>query len=288
MIQTILNSPVDQQLTDSIALVHYHQLPILLIKHPTCYAAIALQGAHLLFWHPKQTNQPVIWLSEKSEFNTGNAIRGGVPICWPHFAERGEPKHGFARLLPWQLITYQENTTSVKLSLQLKNSSASQPYLKKPFCLTTTIELGSTCHMSLTCQAELEATTALHTYFNVSDISHIKISGLGDQYQERLTTINPPATKGEVTFNQEVDRIYTAPEPVSILHDIDRTVKITHVNASDIVVWNPWVEKCNTIPDMQAEGYKQMACIETSRINKPLNCAASPELTTIGFTIELI
>ena len=33
------------------------------------------------------------------------AVRGGIPVLFPQFADRGPlKKHGFARDLPWQLV----------------------------------------------------------------------------------------------------------------------------------------------------------------------------------------
>ena len=58
-------------------------------------------------WQPRRAEHPAIFLSPKSHFAPGKAIRGGVPLVFPWFAERkgGLPggMHGFARTLPWVL-----------------------------------------------------------------------------------------------------------------------------------------------------------------------------------------
>src|SRR5205823_1519128 len=47
-----------------------------------------------------------LFLSTRSEFSSGRAIRGGVPVIFPQFASEGPlPKHGFARNLPWQFVS---------------------------------------------------------------------------------------------------------------------------------------------------------------------------------------
>src|SRR6201747_2142365 len=74
-------------------------------------ATIFLQGAHLTAWQAG-SQQPVIFLSRKSEFLPGKPIRGGIPIAFPWFATDSKPdringhpgpSHGFARLSEWTL-----------------------------------------------------------------------------------------------------------------------------------------------------------------------------------------
>src|SRR5262249_7381595 len=65
-----------------------------------------LHGAHVTSWKPKGTGE-VLFISSKSRWEDGKAIRGGVPICFPWFADRvGDPKspaHGFIRTKSWKL-----------------------------------------------------------------------------------------------------------------------------------------------------------------------------------------
>ena len=78
-------------------------LPVLSIETPAAQARIFFQGAQLTHWQPAYA-KPVIFLSERSTYAPGKAIRGGVPVCFPWFGPRtGEAAHGFARNRPWQL-----------------------------------------------------------------------------------------------------------------------------------------------------------------------------------------
>src|SRR5499427_4845923 len=69
-------------------------------------AEIYLQGAHVARWTPRG-QRPVLFLSSKSLFTPGMAIRGGVPVIFPWFGPRAEgkpgPAHGFARISEWSL-----------------------------------------------------------------------------------------------------------------------------------------------------------------------------------------
>src|SRR5260221_3079702 len=60
-------------------------------------AEIFLQGAHVTHFQRKDET-PLLFLSQKSRFVEGQAIRGGIPVILPWFGAReGQPAHGFAR-----------------------------------------------------------------------------------------------------------------------------------------------------------------------------------------------
>ena len=63
---------------------------------------VALQGAHVLSWVSQGRER--LYLSPANLWDGQSAIRGGVPVCFPQFNQRGTlPKHGFARNMPWKV-----------------------------------------------------------------------------------------------------------------------------------------------------------------------------------------
>ncbi|WP_392560839.1 D-hexose-6-phosphate mutarotase [Orbus sturtevantii] len=287
IIQIIKNTHDHQEtITKSVYQTNYGEHTLLVISHPECCAAISLQGAHLLYWHPKQSSRPIIWLSEKTIFKKGTAIRGGIPVCWPWFGKVAEPAHGFARIVDWQLTSCTENEHGVDILLSLKDNERTRRYWPHSFELELKLHLGKTCQLELAYQGDFNATGALHSYFGISDISAITVSGLGDTYEERLTTRNEPKIVGQMTFDQAVDRIYTHPASISLIKDKDHTIKITHHNHSDVVTWTPWDGAKNVI-DLDDESYHHFVCVETSRINKPI-ASNSKQKTRYGVTIEVV
>src|SRR5215471_3718391 len=93
------------------------------ISRPTVEAELYLQGAHLTHWAPLP-HQPVLYLSPRSLFAPGKAIRGGVPIIFPWFGSRADgkpgPAHGFARTMEWTLEeTRPINGGAVEIALTL-------------------------------------------------------------------------------------------------------------------------------------------------------------------------
>src|SRR5258708_35209006 len=75
------------------------------ISTPAAEADLYLQGAHLARWTPRG-QQPVLFVSPKSLFAAGKAIRGGIPIIFPWFGSRSVgkpgPAHGFGRTSWWR------------------------------------------------------------------------------------------------------------------------------------------------------------------------------------------
>ena len=76
------------------------------MRNPHGEATVALHGGHVMSFRPCG-HEPVLWLSRHSHFKTGKAIRGGIPVCWPWFADhptdRDKPSHGFVRSAVWSV-----------------------------------------------------------------------------------------------------------------------------------------------------------------------------------------
>jgi glucose-6-phosphate 1-epimerase len=72
-----------------------------------------VQGAHIAEWTPAGA-EPVLFVSGKSHFAPGKAIRGGVPVCFPWFANRAghpqSPAHGFVRGAEWEVEALTQET----------------------------------------------------------------------------------------------------------------------------------------------------------------------------------
>ena len=84
---------------------------------------IALWGGNVVSYRPKGEEHDVFWLGELNRFDNVQAIRGGVPVCWPRFAEErlngNLPRHGFARLSNWNLKNAAVDETKMEAALSL-------------------------------------------------------------------------------------------------------------------------------------------------------------------------
>ena len=102
------------------------------ISTPAADADIYLQGAHVTHWTPRG-QRPVLFVSPKSLFAPGKAIRGGVPVIFPWFGPRGEgrpgPAHGFVRSMEWTVeATELRNDGILEIALALAPGDVSRAY----------------------------------------------------------------------------------------------------------------------------------------------------------------
>jgi glucose-6-phosphate 1-epimerase len=248
-------------------------LPSVEINTKDAKAQISLYGAQLLSFIP-QGQQDLIWMSDRSLFEEGKAIRGGIPLCFPwfgpHATDKTKPQHGFARLQYWQVQGIRENTEEeivVDLCLQQsENSLALWPYHFKAIAQFT---IGRNLEVKLTVTNtgadSFEYSDALHTYFNISSIDIIGIEGLQDAtyydgFGMTLKTQHPAV----LYFNTETNRRYVNTAGSCVIHDTNRNRKIIveKTGSKVTVVWNPGEEVAKTIGDMQPNGYETFVCVE--------------------------
>ena len=240
------------------------------IKNDSACGNIALQGAHI-FHFARNNEEPLLWLSKTSDFKIGTAIRGGVPICWPSFGVNNPdlPQHGFARLGMWKLKNSQDidaNTTQITLVLNDTQESLGMWNYKFELALKITISDKLTMELTTTNLDEkpFKITQALHTYFQISNISNIAIKGLSDKpYLDALTN-KECKQNGDIIFTKEVDSVYQEVDGEILLADKNRTITIQNEGSSSVVVWNPWIQKCKRMSGMENDAYKEFVCIESA------------------------
>ena len=242
------------------------------LTNSSARARIALQGAHL-FHYRRNDAEPLLWLSRASLFEQGRAIRGGVPVCWPWFGKHPDnpelPQHGFARTALWQLKNVDESDPARSVvTLEMRDSDQTRELWPQSFSLELRISIGPTLAMELTTRnvdsRDFTITSALHTYFRVSDISGVEVRGLiGRKYYDNLDG-RWKTQHGELHIDREVDRVFQDVDNPIELHDRKRKILIQPRGSRSAVVWNPWIEKCARMADMEPDSYKTMLCIETA------------------------
>lgn len=290
-IAQILNLPIQQKISDYCSIRHIDELATLVIDHPIGFAAITLQGAHLLTWQPQNQNHPIIWLSPKSAFKKNAPIRGGVPICWPWFCDKYKPTpyHGFARISTWQLANYQEDKNDITITFSLKDNQETRSIWPYSFNISVKFYFTDTsCDIELESYGEFENTAALHSYFNVGDITKIDINGTGKHYDNTVEGGCGTLEQFPLLITHEIGHIFNQPESTTQLcdHQLKRIVHVTHQHNSDVVIWNPWVNRTKLIEDLPDDAYKTMVCIETACVNRLIR--SSPNQSgKLGVKIEI-
>ena len=241
------------------------------VNTPVSQGELVLQGAHVISWIPAR-QQPVLWLSHKSNFEKGKPIRGGVPICFPWFGpnanDSSAPAHGSARLVEWQVVsTHSKEDGGIEIDLVTSID---------PFVLSFAVEFGRVLKMTLRTELSMDATSpqsfedALHTYFAVSDIRSILIAGLETtDYVDKVDqAILKPASGMPIQFIGETDRVYVDTRADCLLIDdgMKRVIRISKSGSVSTVVWNPWIDKSKRMADFGDDEWPEMVCIETANV----------------------
>lgn len=259
--------------------VHFHEEPdgfvFIAITTPLATAQITLQGAQITQWAPLGA-QPVIWLSDAATFRPGKSIRGGTPVCWPWFGPHALnsqfPAHGFARTLPWEILTVQEqNDGTIRIELHLPPESMPKDQWPHDTTLHCDITIGTQLDINLiTLNRDDHPITvgqALHTYFRIGDIQQVRLTGLEDcPYLDKTLNGQRFSQSGPVHFSQETDRIYLDSRRDILIEDplLQRRIRIIKSGSASTVVWNPWIEKAAKMGDLGDQGYLTMVCVENA------------------------
>ncbi|MBV8666487.1 MAG: D-hexose-6-phosphate mutarotase [Burkholderiaceae bacterium] len=238
-------------------------------------ATVADHGAHVLSWTPA-LGGPAMFLSGRSQYGDGGAIRGGVPIIFPQFAERGPGRHhGFARRAGWrQDFAGVENGRAVA-RYRLHGDDVAVQDWQHGFELGFELAFaGQDLHMTFTVQNcadhAWEFGAALHTYLQVEDVGQIRLGGLrGNAYIDKTKAMAMATQEDELlAIRGEVDRIYLAVQQPIVVSDGGRIVTVEKHGFEDVVIWNPG--PAAQMADMDEGGFRSFVCVEAGAVGKKI------------------
>jgi glucose-6-phosphate 1-epimerase len=251
----------------SASTIQVGQLPALHLRAPGgAEVTITLYGAHLVSWKSVSGTgaapQERMFMSSQSALDGSRAIRGGVPVIFPQFAERGSGmRHGFARVSTWRVLDSGEQDGAAFAVLGL-NQGDLAPELTSAwphaFELTLRVsvrdaELAMTLEVRNTGDRPFPFAAALHTYHLVEDVEAVRIDGVDaetlaitdklDQVFERIA--------GPIAFDNGADNLL-----------------LQQSGFTDTVVWNPGAADAAALADLEDEEYRNFVCIEPALLGQ--------------------
>jgi glucose-6-phosphate 1-epimerase len=249
-------------------------LPFIHIQNQSASALISLYGGQILSFKPVDEKADMLFLSKKSLYGDGKAIRGGIPVCWPWFGPDPKglqrPNHGFVRNHLWEVTGTKTTETETKIDLQFNESLKHEKTWEQPFTLTLQFSIAKTLTIKLitenTGEKPFSITQAFHTYFNIGGINQVQVLGLeGCTYFDKLDQGKEKMQTGIVTITDEIDRIYEDIDNHLVLNDTanNRRIEIVSENCRTGVVWNPWQK---VMVDLDERDYQRFVCVETGNI----------------------
>lgn len=253
-------------------------LQVLKFETPKASLVLHLQGAHVTSFVPRGAGD-LLWLSSMADFTPGKAIRGGIPICWPWFGKHNKPdlpQHGFARNSLFQLLDVQTNKDDDAI-ITLALNSSDETMTVFPYAFNFKVELTLSTSLTIKLKTTNLSETpfplsqAIHTYFNISNIHQVALSGLtGRTFIDQLSSNTSNETRDTTTFAEETDRIYQTENAKLVINDSTRKIIIEQQGDNSAVVWNPWIDKSQRLSDFPDEGYLEMLCVEAANTGDKL------------------
>lgn len=258
-----LQSVSDMSPSDAVISTTFGELPALLLSAADgAQASITLYGAHLVSWRGADRRER-LFCSAKSSLDGSKAIRGGVPVIFPQFAERGKGmRHGFARVSTWRLLDSGVDDGWAYAVLALAPVDLAPSHAQAwphgfELALRVAIranELTMGLEVRNTGAAPFPFAAALHTYFLVDDVAGVRILGV---------------EREELAIHGKIDRVYENAEPRLALVDGDVVLTLRQQGFPDAVVWNPGMEDAAALADMADGEYRRFVCIEPALLHAP-------------------
>jgi D-hexose-6-phosphate mutarotase len=239
-------------------------------------ARVCLLGGTVTEYQPAG-GEPVLWVSPNSRYAPAEAIRGGIPVCWPWFGQHPRhpewPAHGFARKQMWRVtdpggVSPDGETAWVELGLD--GGEGGFAGWDGHFRLRLRVSVGAALDVALTTTNTgphpFDLSAALHTYFAVSDIAQVTVHHLENtpflskaHHWERFVSSDP------LRFTDRTDSVYLDTTAACEIQDSGRgrCINVAKSGSRTTVVWNPWEQLSAEMTDIGPEQYRHFVCVET-------------------------
>ena len=244
--------------------------------------AIALEGEHgtaqvhpigatVLSWIPRGGDD-VLWVAPGARFEEGRAIRGGIPLCWPWFADAGTPGHGLLRKRRWDLIRHDHVDGDAIAEWGLEHDDGDWV-----FSVRYRVRVGRELTVELIHEDRSGRARAvggaLHTYLRLNP-ARAQVHGLDSVGFDKLTQ-QDRRVQGPTGLTGPLDLVVPHRGPVTVELG-DRTLRVEGRNHCDVVLWNPGTAQ---VSDLAPGDEQAFACVETAIVSAPVEVAAGGQFT---------
>jgi len=240
------------------------KIPFVKLTRGDDEASVYLLGACVTSYKTGGTE----WLAVRpdAKLDGSKPISGGLPHCFPQFGPGEIQQHGFARNLPWKVISGDASKCVMELT---ENEETLAMWPHKFRCLFTVElqdgKLATTLNVENTSDGDFNFQAALHSYYDVSSVDTCEIKGAFKGADKLDKTQDPPAaTKGDsdsVTISKFVEEIYNEVLPGSVVLSDPAKGNLDIVSGGgwkDVVIWNPYGDK-----NMGADKF---VCVESAAL----------------------
>lgn len=245
--------------------------PNVILANKYGVAEVALLGANVLSYRPTGHSE-VLFRPAKRDYNRGESLHGGIPLCWPQFGKLALPgmmPHGFARLMPFKVRGSQYSDEMTELTLGLTSDAETEKLWPHSFDLEVKISVS----MKLNISAETKNTgtepfafsCGFHPYILVRERDRSTVEGLDGKSFVDAKDMSEKVQSGSLVLDSSVDSVFTledAPKHGFAVMDngLGRAVAVACNGARRLVVWNPGPE--TPLPDLAEGDWRRFVCVE--------------------------
>jgi glucose-6-phosphate 1-epimerase len=238
-------------------------------------ALITLAGAHVMSYIPHE-HQELLWSSPTHSHIISDAMRGGIPVCWPWFgnhpiAPTKYQIHGLARA---QIFRVRETRAledgSTIMSLFTQDTPETRSLWPHKFELEVNVHLGSSLQVEWIARnpgnTAYTYTGALHPYILTGDSRQVFVNGLaGTDYLDYNDHLQRKHQIGPVTFQQPIDNIYLNTSSNLQINDpvLKREINLQKTGSQTTVVWNPGIGDAD-MNDVGKGEHLRFICVEAA------------------------
>ena len=224
---------------------------------------VLLRGAQVISWVDAPGVER-LYCSPNSPLAGPQAVRGGVPVIFPQFNERGPiVRHGFARTRVWEWQPADASSAEPQLVFRMQHAAHETPLWPHDCVCTLTVALvpaglRMTLAVHNTGSSPMSFHAALHTYLEVGNVT-----------QTTLTGVLPQG--GVLSLAEPIDQLFESVPGPFALRSHASALDIIHEGFTDAVVWNPGPQA--VMADLPAGGFARFLCVEAASVGVPVQLA---------------
>ena len=261
---------------------------LITLSNNAAECTISLWGGNIVSYRPKTEQYDIFWLGDLNKFDNIQAIRGGIPVCWPRFAEENLnnnlPRHGFARLSTWSLNSVYVDDAKIEVNMSLIPDTKFNINVKANLFIKITDKLECSLETSNDGDEEFKFSEALHAYFNVGSRDETQIKGLKNHKYKSSLDGKTYTLEEDLIIKNEFDASFlNHTGNVEIVDNkLNRIITLEKTGSNTTVVWNPNKD----LAEMSENQYKHFICVEPANQGDFFITLPAKERHIISMTVK--
>ena len=238
-------------------------------------AEVALLGANVLSYRPTGHSQVLFRPAKRDdEYNRGNGFHGGIPVCFPQFGNRLDPKlpqHGFVRKLIFEPVGSEYSEEMTELTLAVRSDEETRKLWPHDFLLeikiTLSMKLNLTMTVKNTSSEPFVFSGGFHPYFLLRDRDLVTVRGLDNHAYIDGTTepMTEGVQRGDIELTRGYDHIFDSGNALKneyaiIDPGLKRAIAVVSTGNARAIVWNP--DNAYVVEDHTPENFHRFVCVE--------------------------